>query len=118
MRRLLLPFAMIALAMSALAQTPTPAPINPELCGPFPKIYKEIIYNWMRENLANAESAKIDWTSEPMPAQLDVGGQQIYCWRVNFTVNARNRFGTYTGKQAHGAYLRDGQVIKGIGFNY
>jgi hypothetical protein len=35
---------------------------------------------------------------------------------VNFKVNARNRFGAYTGKQKHGALIRNGEVIKGIGF--
>jgi len=35
-----------------------------------------------------------------------------------FKVNARNRFGAFTGKQEHGALIRDGQVIKGLGFGY
>jgi hypothetical protein len=33
-------------------------------------------------------------------------------------VNARNRFGAFTGKQEHGALIRDGKVIKGLGFGY
>jgi hypothetical protein len=29
-----------------------------------------------------------------------------------------NRFGSYTGKQEHGALIRTGEVIKGMGFGY
>src|ERR1700730_5816500 len=34
-------------ALPALAENPAP---DPSLCGPFPKIYKEIIWNWMQNN--------------------------------------------------------------------
>jgi hypothetical protein len=92
--------------------------VNPALCGPYPKLYKEIIWTWMQKNLVDASSAKIEWEGEPVPADLGKNGEHLYGWLVNFKVNARNRFGAYTGKQTHGALLRDGEVIKGIGFGY
>jgi hypothetical protein len=97
------------------AENPPP---DASLCGPFPKLYKEIIWNWMQANLVDAESAKIDWDTEPKPADLGSNGAHLYGWLVNFKVNARNRLGGYTGKQNHGALIRDGQVVKGIGFGY
>jgi len=33
-------------------------------------------------------------------------------------VNARNRFGGYTGKQKHAVLICNGEVIKGLGFGY
>ena len=42
----------------------------------------------------------------------------LYGYLVNFKVNARNRFGAYTGMQSHGALIRNGEVIKGLGFGY
>lgn len=72
----------------------------------------------MRQNLVDADSARIEWEGDPKPADLGKDGEHFYGWLVNFKVNARNRFGTYTGKQSHGALIRDGQVVKGIGFRY
>ena len=94
------------------------APADPSLCGPSPKLYKEIIWTWMQKNLVDANSAKIEWDSEPKPVDLGQDGQHVYGWLVNFKVNARNKFGLYTGKQTHGAFIRDGQVIQTFGFGY
>jgi len=98
---------------SALAQN-----VDPALCGPFPKNYKEIVWNWLQGTLLDADSAKIEWQGDPKPADLGKNGEHIYGWLVEFRVNSRNRFGQYTGKQSHGALIRDDQVIKGIGFGY
>ena len=106
---------LFALLSVALAENPAP---DQSLCGAYPKVYKEIIWNWMQKSLLDANSAKIDWEGDPKPADLGESGQHLYGWLVNFKVNARNRFGAYTGKQSHGALIRDGEVIKGIGFGY
>lgn len=100
-----------------LARAENPPP-DASLCGPYPKLYKEIVWNWMQKNLVDANSAKIDWEGDPKPADLGKGDAHFYGWLVNFKVNARNRFGAYTGKQSHGALIRDGEVVKGIGFSY
>ena len=88
------------------------------LCGPFPKLYKEIIWTWMRTELVDANSAKIEWEAEPQCTDIGPKGEHLYGWMVNFKVNARNRFGAYTGKQSHGALLHDNRVIKTFGFGY
>ena len=100
-------------ALSAFAQN-----VDPALCGPYPKNYKEIVWNWMQGVLLDADSAKIEWQGEPKPADLGKDGNHLYGWLVEFRVNSRNRFGQYTGKQSHGVLIRDDHVIKGIGFGY
>jgi hypothetical protein len=95
-----------------------PAPADTSRYGPYPTNYKEIVMKWLETQLLDAGSARIEWNGDPKPADLGQKGQHLYGYLVNFTVNARNRFGTYTGKQAHGALIRDGEVIKGVGFAY
>ena len=96
------------------AETPPPA----SLCGPYPTNYKEIVMKWLETQLIDAASARIEWNGEPKPADLGENGQHLYGYLVHFKVNARNRFGAFTGKQEHGALIRDGKVIKGLGFGY
>jgi len=93
-------------------------PADPERYGPYPANYKEIVMKWLDTQLIDAGSARIEWSGDPKPADLGTKGEHLYGYLVNFTVNARNRFGTYTGKQDHGALIRDGEVIKGVGFGY
>src|ERR1700730_1207516 len=96
------------------AETPPPA----SLCGPYPTNYKEIVMKWLETQLIDAASARIEWNGEPKPADLGENGQHLYGYLVHFKVNARNRFGAFTGKQEHGALIRDAKVIKLLGFGY
>ncbi|HEX4639331.1 MAG TPA: hypothetical protein VH170_07585 [Chthoniobacterales bacterium] len=102
--------------LSGQAQ-PSP-PADPALYGPYPTNYKDIVINWLNQQLLDIASARIDWTSEPKPADLGKNGQHLYGYVVTFDVDARNRFGAYTGKQKHGALIKDGQVVKGLGIGY
>ena len=49
------------------------------------------------------DSARIEWDGDPKCVDLGKNGEHLYGWLVNFTINSRNRFGSYTGKQKHGA---------------
>ena len=73
---------------------------------------------WLNQQLLDAPSARIEWGSDPKPVDLGKNGQHIYGYLVSFRVNARNRFGAYTGMQQHGALIKDGKVIKGLGIGY
>jgi hypothetical protein len=42
----------------------------------------------------------------------------LFGYLVEFKVNSRNRFGTYTGMQKHTVLIRDGRVIKATGFGF
>ena len=101
-------------AMMAVETQPT----DTAQCGQYPTNYQEIVTKWLQTQLVDPGSARIEWKGEPKPADLGTKGEHLYGYLVNFTINARNRFGTYTGKQEHGALIRNGKVVKGIGFAY
>ena len=86
--------------------------------GPYPTYYKEIIMVWLNTQLIDPDSARIEWSAEPKPSDVGKGSETVSGYLVNFTVNARNRFGSYTGKQKHSVLIRNGQVIKSMGFGY
>ena len=93
-------------------------PADTQVYGPYPANYKEIVTKWLATQLIDAESAHIEWDGEPNPANLGTQDKPLYGYLVSFKINARNRFGTYTGMQSHGALIRNGEVMKGVGFGY
>jgi hypothetical protein len=109
--------AMLFLIDNVSGQTPTPTP-DAALYGPYPASYKEIVMKWLNDQLVDAGSARIEWQGDPQPADLGKNGQHLYGYLVKFKVNARNRFGAYTGMQQHGALIRNGEVVKGLGLGY
>lgn len=87
--------------------------------GAYPTKYQEILMAWLNSSLVDPKSVQIKWLGEPRPGELTVGkGQKVSGFLVDFTVNARNIFGTYTGAQKHTALIRDGQVVTATGFVY
>ena len=108
------------LGMNAALGLPgqTPSPVDLARYGPYPTNYKEIVMKWLETQLLDAGSARIEWEGDPKPADLGTKGEHLYGWLVNFKINARNRFGAYTGMQKHGALIRNGEVVKGVGFGY
>lgn len=117
MKSLALPACILLISTTAHVMAASPSP-GPSLCGPYPTNYKEIVNKWLETQLIDAASARIEWNGDPKPADLGTKDEHLYGYLVNFTVNARNRFGAYTGKQTHGALIRNGEVIKGLGFGY
>ena len=102
----------------ALTNGQTPLPADVAKYGPYPTNYKEIVMKWLETQLLDAGSARIEWEGDPQPADLGKNGEHLYGYLVNFKVNARNRFGAYTGMQKHGALIHNGEVIKGLGLGY
>jgi len=117
MKSLALPACILLMSTAAHVMGENPSP-DPSLCGPYPTNYKEIVNKWLETQLIDAASARIEWNGDPKPADLGTKDEHLYGYLVNFTVNARNRFGAYTGKQNHGALIRNGEVIKGLGFGF
>jgi hypothetical protein len=109
----------LALGMTLIgtlsAQTPS---ADPARYGPYPTNYKEIIMQFLNKQLIDPDSARIEWKEEPKPSDVGKGSEALSGYLVNFTVNARNRFGSYTGKQKHSVLIRNGEVIKSMGFGY
>lgn len=104
----------LLLPLAGLAQTPPPPGA---VYGAYPHNYQEIITAWLNSALVDPKSVKIKWLGEPRPGELDVGkNHQVAGFLVDFSVNARNMFGAYTGPQKHTALIRDGQVVTATGF--
>ena len=111
------------LLFSALLASPSAAsfaqslPSAGAVYGAYPAKYQEIITAWLNSSLVDSKGVQIKWLSEPRPGELDVGkGRKVAGFLVDFSVNARNIFGTYTGSQKHTALIRDGQVVTTTGF--
>jgi hypothetical protein len=109
--------AILFLVDSLSAQSPQPS-ADAAIYGPYPTNYKDIVMKWLNEQLIDSASARIEWEGEPKPMDLGTNGQHLYGYLVQFRVNARNRFGTYTGTQQHGALIKNGEVVKGLGLGY
>ena len=119
-----LPFAGLAQTASpsptqSVPSAPTPS-VNPfsSSYGAYPANYQEIITTWLNTNLVDPRSVVVKWLSEPKPGELpiDKAGKMVSGFVVDFSVNARNLFGAYTGPQKHTALIRDGQVVTATGF--
>jgi hypothetical protein len=113
------PVAMLALLaflpIADLAQS-VPPPLSSSY-GAYPGNYQEIVTTWLNANLVDPRSVVIKWLSEPKPGELTVSKDHVVSgFLVDFSVNARNLFGSYTGPQKHTALIRDGQVVTATGF--
>jgi hypothetical protein len=100
---------------------PTPPPEYPDdpVYGEYPVKYKDIIMDWLYRHLHDPLSAKVEWQTEPKRADLPgPNGRKLHGYLVLFTVNARNQFGTATGKQTHGALIHNDTIIRMTGFAY
>jgi hypothetical protein len=116
--KLLLLAIFCALLPAFVCAGQSPPPPN-SVYGAYPSNYKEIITAWLNTNLTDPRSAQINWLGEPHPGELNVSKSQVVSgFLVDFSVNARNIFGAYTGAQKHTALLRDGQVVTATGFVY
>jgi len=67
---------------------------------------------WLNQQLIDPDSARIEWNAEPKQSDVGKGSEVVSGYLVNFTVNARNRFGSYTGKQKHSVLIRNGETIQ------
>ena len=105
----------VTIVGSSNAQTPSG---DTTRYGPYPTNYKQIVMQWLNKQLIDPDSARIEWNGEPKPSDVGKGGEAVSGYLVNFTVNARNRFGVYTGKQKHSVLIRSGEIIKSMGFAY
>ena len=110
-------------------QTPTPMPTqtpeidviaDPRVYGEYPKNYQEIITKWLAEVLADPASANIEWGGAPTAAEVPdkKTKKRLSGYLVEFKVNSRNRFGAYTGMQKKSVLIRDGKIIKAMGFGF
>jgi hypothetical protein len=115
-RTLLLCLALLVLLpVTSRAQTPTPASA---VYGAYPEDYQAIVSEWLDRALVDPKSVQVKWLGAPHPGDLTIKKQKVTGYLVDFSVNARNVFGAYTGPQKHTALIRDGKVVTATGFVY
>jgi hypothetical protein len=83
--------------------------------GPYPIKYQETILSVLQLVLKDPDSAKVEFLRGPSPLWLRVFTQGQYGYGVCASVNAKNSFGGYTGRQLYVFLLRDNQVVRIIG---
>ena len=105
----------MTIAGALTAQTPS---ADTTRYGPYPTSYKQIVMQWLNKQLIDPDSAHIEWNGDPKPTDVGKDSEAASGYLVNFTVNARNQFGSYTGKQKHSVLIRNGEIIKSMGFAY
>lgn len=110
--------AMLFFVGGVAAQAQQGSPADQALYGPYPNNYKDIVMKWLSERLVDVGTARIEWQGDPQATDLGKNGEHLYGYLVQFRVNARNSFGTYTGMQQHAALIKNGEVIKGLGLGY
>jgi hypothetical protein len=86
--------------------------------GEAPVEYKTTIKRLLDDVLIDPESARLEYF-EPRQtwyrAPLAEGSKLYSGWLVPVAVNAKNRFGGYTGKRLHGYLFRGERVILSLG---
>lgn len=114
-----LPFLLAAfLFLPATGRAQSPTPDSPTY-GAYPENYQELVTKWLDAGLVDPKSSRLKWLGPPKQGQLTVAkGQPVSGYLVDFSVNTRNIFGTYTGPQKHTALIRDGKVVTATGFVY
>jgi hypothetical protein len=107
----------LTLLLTVVAASAENPPATDPAYGAYPKDYKRIANRWLETHLVDPTSAVVEWLGDPKPADLPAkGGAPLRGYLVEFKVNSRNQFGAATGKQKHGLLIRDGEVIKAIGY--
>ncbi|MGI8431284.1 MAG: hypothetical protein ACR2MW_03205 [Chthoniobacterales bacterium] len=116
--RLLSFFAFFFLLLPAKSPSQSPTP-DSTLYGSYPANYQEIVTAWLSSGLVDPKSVVVKWLGAPRQGQLAVTkDRQVPGYLVDFTVNARNVFGAYTGPQKHTALIHNGKVVTATGFVY
>jgi hypothetical protein len=119
-------FSLAAAALPLAAQTPAPSPadagspaapaaekpIPPDSpkYGVYPIGYRAIITRWVNERLVDPASAQLEF-GEPVAGEVKQKTAKASGYRVEFRVNSRNKFGTYTGWQKYQVLIRNGEII-------
>ena len=94
--------------LAACATTPTP-----ENAGPAPTNYRELVREFLRTRLLDAESARDVQIAPPRIGQVYVEGtfQHANGWAVCYRANAKNRMGAYTGLKDAVLLIHENRVV-------
>ena len=105
---------LVALLASCVT-TPSPDQIaNADYGPPPPANYEAMIKSWYDKTLIDPESARYTF-AEPAKSYVKssplMGVRETFGWRVCGTINAKNRFGGYTGQSPFITMFKNGAIV-------
>lgn len=82
--------------------------VTPGMAGPYPALYKGMLASWVRGTFLDPYSLRNVHVTKPVEVKASRG---TFAWLVCLSANARNRYGAYTGQQAHAVLIRNSAII-------
>jgi len=105
-------FLYVLLLGCATVQPPSPEQLATADYGKYPDNYEEIIINSMSDLLIDPQSAIYSHWRGPVEGWVTSNGGYIFGYKVCTDVNAKNRFGGYTGRKTYFFVIRNGEIIR------
>jgi len=83
--------------------------------GPYPTNYHELITGWVEKTYDEPRNVTI---SSPVRVRLPKpflsNGEKVYGWCAGLGFESKGTFDTYTPRQFHHVYMRDGKIVTAI----
>ena len=84
--------------------------------GEYPNNYKDLMIGWFQDNLRDPDSAKYSDFTTPHKEYIIITQNNApavaYGYSACVSVNSKNGYGGYTGKQLYFFMFQNGQIIK------
>jgi hypothetical protein len=106
-------FWLVAVAlMVGCVRQPTIAEMDAADYGPEPADYQQILKNHLEHDLFDPYSAIVDYGEKPWKRSLSRPFREpMFGWGGRITVNAKNRYGGYTGSKTYNYIIKNGAVL-------
>ena len=105
--------AALALSAGCVTVGPDLGSQPPELAGPFPTDYVELVRRWIDSDFYDVSTVMNLQVSKPIAGQSKSwpSGKRLYGWYAKVTFKARDSVGASKGKLAYAILMRDGEVV-------
>lgn len=100
---------LLAIISAGCAVRLTPEQIASADYGPKPENYQDIVKSLLTKSLFDPESARYEF--QELRKGYMQGDPPKFGWAVCGTVNAKNRFGGYVGRQAYFVLIYHGTIV-------
>lgn len=99
-------------ALTACMSLPDQATQSAADYGSYPENYRALVTSYLQDTLKDPESARVEYLTVPQKDYRIVQHRQpVYGYALCLTVNAKNSFGGYTGKQLALVHIRNGSIV-------
>ena len=113
--KMLMTILILALTGCATMFNPSKDEVARADYGRYPTNYREIVKGWIDTTFFDPQSVNYLVISEPVTCWFREavvrGGKIHWGYRVQVTVNGKNRFGGYVGRRVHYLLIRNSEVI-------